>query len=120
MTSVEVSQRTRTALAEVKLSDAEASISLDTGYPLTVFWQWDNVPATSFVHVWIGKSGETGSVHCDFDPKSGRGSLTPETFSGLPPGKHSLVIELESIVFHAASGWLERAVDWRSLKLEKS
>ena len=120
LTSVEVSQRTRTALAEVKLSDAEASISLDTGYPLTVFWQWDNVPATSFVHVWIGKSGETGSVHCAFDPKSGRGSLTPETFSGLPPGKHSLVIELESIVFHAASGWLERAVDWRSLKLEKS
>ena len=120
LTAVEVSQRTRTGLTEVKLSDAEASLPLDTGYPIAVAWQWDNLPATAFVHVRLGKSGETGSLDCVFDPKAGRASIDPSGFSGLRPGKHSLVIELESVVFHGTNGWLARSVDWRSIKLEKA
>lgn len=120
LTAVEVSQRTRTGLAEVKLSDAEASIQLDPAYPLTVAWQWDNLPSTAFVHVRLGKGGEIGSLDCVFDPKAGRAAIDPSGFSGLASGRHSLVIELESLVFHGTSGWLTRSVDWRSIKLEKA
>lgn len=120
LTSVEVSQRTRTTLPEVKLSDAEAFIPLDPGYPLTVAWQWENLPGNAFIHLRIGKAGETGSLYCTFDPKAGRASVEPVFFSGLPPGKQSLVLELESLVFHATTGWFVRSIDWRSIKLEKS
>lgn len=120
LTAVEVSQRTRTVLSEVKLSDAEALIPFDSGYPLTVAWQWENLPANAFVHLRIGKAGETGSVRCTFDPKAGRASVEPVFFGGLQPGKQSLVLELESLVFHATTGWFVRSIDWRSIKLEKS
>ncbi len=120
LTAVEVSQRTRTTLPEVKLSDAEASIPLDSGYPLTIAWQWENLPANAFLHLRIGKAGETGSLLCTFDPKAGRASVEPAFFNGLPPGKQSLVLELESLVFHATTGWFVRSIDWRSIKLEKS
>ncbi|NDE13659.1 hypothetical protein EBZ80_01880 [bacterium] len=120
LTAVEVSQKTRTGLSEVKLSDAEASIPLDPGYPLAIAWQWDNLPSTAFVRVRLGKGGETGSLECVFDPKAGRASIDVTGFSGLPSGKYSLVIELESLVFQGTTGWLARSVDWRSIKLEKA
>ncbi len=120
LTAVEVSQRTKVTLGDVKLADAEGSIPLESGYPLSVAWQWDNLPATSFVHLRLGKSGEIGAIHCVFDTKAGRATLDPAKFSGLSAGKQSFILELESVVFHATTGWLSRSVDWRSIKLEKS
>ncbi len=120
LTAVEVSQRTRTSLPEVKLSDAEAVIPLDPGFPLSIAWQWESLPANAFVHLRIGRTGETGALRCAFDPKAGRASIDPVFLSGLQPGKQSLVLELESLVFQATTGWFVRSIDWRSIKLEKS
>jgi hypothetical protein len=120
LTAVEVFQSQRAAIPEVKLSDAETTIRLETNAPLNVSWQWDNLPAHARVHLSLGRPGDTGAVRCTFDPKSGRGAIPVENLAGLSPGKQTLMVELESISFQAFTGWLARSIDWRSIRVEKS
>ena len=118
-TTVEATSVKKLTLGEAQLATPEEALTLEAGKPMTLAWQWENLPEDAFVTAQIGRTGQEKSVYCVFEAKKGTGEIPWANLEPLASGLQVVLIQLETTQFFATKSWIAQQTDWRSMRIEK-
>lgn len=102
------------------LDDTSDPVKIDSRKDLQIQWSVPpQTPATSYVHVQIGRPTLQKSIYCVFQADQRRGIINSRFFSNLQQGSHVISVGLSTILFSPKERWITTTYDWRSGRIEK-
>jgi hypothetical protein len=117
---VQIASETTYDLDYPNLDDTTDPIKIDQRKDLQIQWSVPpQTPATSYVHVQIGRPTLQKSVYCVFQADQRKGLINSRILGNIQQGSHVISAGLSTILFSPKDRWITITYDWRSGRIEK-